>query len=110
MKELVDLLRANGLIYKSLTEISTKELSTRKRFGLYEGVDMESYYSAIFSVKQKSRFLRKDAEVYEKLYAKFRELRDHNFRYKIFIYDMPFCSKAKEVMQERGWRLIYATS
>ncbi len=109
MKALVEILRVNGRIYKTLRKIDLKNLGTRKKFELYEGVDLKSYYSAIFWVKQKSRFLRKDADIYEGLYEKLKVLQDHNFKYKILIYDMPFCSKAKALMKERGWRLIDAS-
>jgi hypothetical protein len=106
MKELVDTLRAKGLIYRKLIMIDKKGLKTRKKIEIYEAVDFERYYSAIFILRQKSRFLRKDADVLEELYARLKVLQDHNFKKKILLYDMPFCSKAQAQMKEEGWRLI----
>jgi len=109
MKELVDLLRAKSLIFRKLIMIETKALKTRKKIAVYEAVDFDKYYAAIFVLEQKSRFLRKDAEVIEVLYARLKVLQDHNFKKKILLYKMPFCSKAQAKMKEEGWRLIDAT-
>ncbi len=106
MKELVDILRNKELIYKKLIMIDTKLLKTRKKIAVYEAVDFERYYTAIFVIKQKSRFLRKDAETIEVLYERLKLLQDHNFKKKILLFDMPFCSQAKAQMKEAGWRLI----
>jgi len=106
MKKIVDKLREKGLIYKKLIMIDNKLLKTRKKIAIYEAVDFERYYTAIFELKQKSRFLRKDAEVLEMLYARLKVLQNHNFKKKILLYDMPFCSKAQMKMKEDGWRLI----
>ncbi len=110
MKEIVDRLREKDLIYRKLIMIDNKLLKTRKRVAIYEAVDFDRYYSAIFDLKQKSRFLRKDAEVLERLYARLKVLQDHNFKKKILLYDMPFCSHAKAQMKEEGWRLIDVSS
>ena len=110
MKEIVDRLRKKELIYKKLIMIDTKALNTRKKIEVYEAVDFERYYTAIFSMKQKSRFLRKDAEVLETLFERLKLLQEHNFKKKILLFDMPFCSKAKAQMKELGWRFIDATA
>jgi len=109
MKELVDLLRAKELIYKKLIMIDNKALKTRKKIEVYEAVDFDRYYTAIFVYEQKSRFLRKDATVLEELYERLKILQDHNFKKKILLYKMPFCSKAKAQMKESGWRLVDVT-
>jgi len=109
MKELVDTLRAKSLIYNKLIMIETKALKTRKKIAVYQAVDFEKYYTAIFVLEQKSRFLRKDAEVIETLYGRLKVLQDHNFKHKILLYKMPFCSKAQTQMKEAGWRLIDAS-
>ncbi len=109
MKEIVDTLRAKNLLYKKLIMIENKALNTRKKVAVYEGVDFDRYYTAIFSLEQKSRFLRKDADVLEVLYERLKILQDHNFKKKILLYKMPLCSKAKAQMKEEGWRLLDAT-
>ena len=109
MKELVDVLRAKDLIYKKLIMIDNNALKTRKKIEVYEAVDFDRYYTAIFSLEQKSRFLRKDAAIIEELYERLKTLQDHNFKKKVLLFKMPFCSKAKAQMKEDGWRLIDAS-
>jgi len=106
MKAIVDLLRAKNLIFKKLVMIDNKALKTRKKIAVYEAVDFDRYYTAIFSLAQKSRFLRKDAAAIEELYERLKTLQEHNFKKKVLLYNMPFCSKAKAQMKEAGWRLI----
>ena len=106
MKEIVDLLRKEKLIYTKLHLIDNKRLQTRKKIAIYEGVDFDRYYTGIFHLVQKSRFLQKDALVLEALYEKLKLLQEHNYKKKILLFDMPFCSKAKALMKEEGWRLI----
>ncbi len=109
MKEIVDILRKKALIYKKLIMIDNKLLMTRKKIAVYEAVDFDRYYSAIFVLKQKSRFLRKDAEMIEVLYGRLKILQDHNFKKKLLLYDMPLCSKAQAQMKEQGWRLMHVS-
>jgi hypothetical protein len=108
MKELVNVLLKKDYIYKSLKEIDKKTLGTRKKIDIYEGVDTNSYYVAIFVLTQKSRFLRKNADDLETLFEKLKEVQDHNFKKKILIYQMPLCSKAKVQLKENSWILINA--
>lgn len=108
MKELVNVLLKKNYIYKSLKEIDKKTLGIRKKIEIYEGVDTNSYYAAVFILVQKSRFLRKNADDLEMLYEKLKIVQDHNFKKKILIYQMPICSHAKEQLKESGWVLINA--
>ena len=106
MKEIVELLRSNGMLFKKLAPVDKKLLGTRKKIDIYEGVDLHSNYTAIFYLRQKSRFLRKNADDLESLFEKLKILHDHNYKKKLLLYDMPFCAKAQVLMKERGWRLI----
>ncbi len=106
MNDIVELLLSRDLIFRKLHPIDKKALGTRKKVDIYEGVDLGSNYVAIFHLVQKSRFLRKDAEALEALFGKLKVLQDHNYKKRILLYDMPFCSKAQAMMRERGWRLI----
>ncbi len=110
MNLFVELLLSKNLIFKKLKPIDLKALGTRKKIAIYQGVDLHSNYAAIFYIVQKSRFLRKNADDIESLFEKLKLLQDHNFKKKILLYDMPFCSKAKALMKERGWRLIDVAS
>ena len=106
MNDFVELLLEKNMIFKKLHKIDNKKLKTRKKVDIYEGVDLKSNYTAIFHLIQKSRFLRKNADEIEELFEKLKTLQDHNFKKKIFLYDMPICSKARALMKERGWKLI----
>ncbi len=106
MNEIVDLLLCHKLIFKKLKKIENKTLGTRKKIEIYVGVDLHSNYTGIFELRQKSRFLRKNADDLETLYEKLKIVQEHNFKRKILLFDMPLCSKAHSLMKERKWKLI----
>jgi hypothetical protein len=106
MKEIVELLLKYNMIFKKLHPIDKKKLGTRKNIEIYEGVDLHSNYVAIFKLSQKSRFLQKNADELERIFEKLKIMQDHNYKKKLLLYDMAFCSKAQILMKERGWRLI----
>ncbi len=108
MNEIVTLLQKQGMLFKRLEPIDPKTLNSRKKITIYEGVDLKSYYTAIFILRQKSRFLRKNADEIEALFETMKSLRDYAIKKKVLVYEMPFCSKAQALMKERGWRLIDA--
>jgi hypothetical protein len=56
MKEFVDLLLEHKLIFKKLHPVDTGLLGTRKKVVIYEGVDLQSNYAALFYLRQKSLF------------------------------------------------------
>ena len=109
MKLLVNLLLKKNYLYRSLKEIDKKTFGSRKKIDIYEGVDTNSYYAAIFILVQKSRFLRKNADDLEMLLEKLKVVQDHNYKKKLLIYQMPLCGKAKEQMKQDGWVLINAS-
>lgn len=109
MKELVNVLLKKNYLYRSLKAIDKKTLGSRKKIDIYEGVDTNSYYAAIFILTQKSRFLRKNADDLEMLLEKLKVVQDHNYKKKLLIYQMPLCSKAKVQMKQDGWILINAS-
>jgi len=97
-KNVIELLRKNGVICKKLDEI---KLNTRKKLKAYLGVNLKNEYCFILKLEKKSRFLSKDIDVlYEFLPT------DINFRYKrkILILNGPVCSKAKEKLKE--WKIL----
>ncbi len=110
MKELIDLLLSKGYIFKSILKIDNKNLNTKKRIDIFVGIDLKGYYIAIFYQKQKSRFLRKSVNDLSELFERLKIFQDHNFKKKLFVYDMPICSKAKKELIDNNWRLIDATT
>ena len=98
MKNLVDLLREEGIVCKKLERYP---LDTKKRVRAFLGVNLKDEYCFVLEVEKKSRILRKDIEFFKTL------LPDINFRYKrvILVLNGPICSKAKEMIKE--WRILW---
>ena len=109
MKEVVQVLLSKKTILKTLNQVDLALLKTRKKIGVFTGVDKSSNYIAIFSVTKKSRFLQKDVQDFEELFLRLVELNSHNFKKKILILNAQLCSKAKLLLKEYKWRLIDVT-
>ncbi len=106
MKALIDQLQSKGKIYKQLSEIQPRELNIRNKIRIFSATDMNSYYTAIFMVSQKSRLLMKDVAKFEEIYQKLVTYSGHNYKYKLLIIDAPLCSKAKKAFQDAKWKII----
>ena len=106
MKDIVEFLSKKKIIFKELEKFDIKEIGSRKKIDIYLGIDTSSNYTLIVVMKRKSRFLQKDVEWLEEIFQKIVELKEHNFKKKIFIYDMPMCSKAQKKLKEERWKLI----
>lgn len=105
MQMVVDSLRKQGKIYKKMLEVSPKEIGIRNKIKIYKATDINGYFWAIFAISQKSRLLMKDVHKFEEIYAKLTLYFDHNFKHKIIFIDAPLCSKAKEALQQQGWKI-----
>ena len=107
MKEIVEYLQQKNLIFKSLKEISPKELGSRKKIELYLGVDLKGYYSLVMHVEKKSRVLRKEAGELMLLHEKLEKYIDSKIMKKYMIIKAPLCSKAKALLEEHGWKVYH---
>ncbi len=90
-----------------LNPIDPKLLKIRSRVELFEGVD-KNRYTAIISVRQKSRILVKDIQKFETIVDKMTHYCNHPFHHKKLILDVPLCSKARKAMQLAGWEIADA--
>ncbi len=108
MKEVVDFLHKKGYIFKKFDKIDNNILNTRKRLDIYKGVDLASFYVAVFYTKSKSRFIMKNAYDIEDLLDKLAKLSRHNYKKKILLISSQICSKSKKFLEDQGWK-IYAT-
>jgi hypothetical protein len=106
MKEIVEYLQKKNLIFKSLKEISPKELGSRKKIELYLGVDLKGYYSLVMYVEKKSRVLRKEAGELMILHEKLEKYIDSKVTKKFIIIKAPLCSKAKAMLEENGCKVF----
>lgn len=103
MKEIVDLLQEKKLIFKSLTPIETKALGSRKKINIYLGVNLKKYYASIFEIEKKSRVLQKEANEFIALHEKLEIYNDSKINHKYIYIKAPLCSKAKKLLEEKGW-------
>jgi len=105
MKTIVDYLQQKNLMFKSLKEITPKELGSRKKIGLYLGIDMKGYYALVMTIEKKSRILRKEASELMALHEKVENYIDSRITKKYMIIKAPLCSKAKALLEENGWKV-----
>ncbi len=110
MKEIVEFLQQKRLVFKSFQEIAPKELGSRKKVGIFLGVDLKGYYAVVMHLKKKSRVLRKEATELMTLHEKLETYKDTKIPKKYIIIDAPLCSKAKAWMEEYGWRVFAISS
>jgi len=107
LKNLVEYLQKKNMIFKSLKEISTKELGSRKKMHIYVGVDLKGYYANITLIDKKSRVLRKEAGELMLLHEKLEKYIDSVIKKKYMIINAPLCSKAKLLLEENGWKVYH---
>ena len=107
MKEIVEFLQHENIVFKSLNEVSPKELGSRKKISLYVGVDLEGYYSLVLQIEKKSRILRKEAMELMGLHETLEKYIDTKIGRKYIIIKAPLCSKAKALLEEHGWRVFH---
>ncbi len=105
MKQIVEYLNHKNIIFKSFKEIMPKELGSRKKISLYLGIDLKGYYALVMSLEKKSRVLRKEAEDLMLLHEKVEAYIDSKVTKKYIIVKAPLCSKAKALMEEKGWKV-----
>ena len=110
MKEIVEFLQHQNIVFKSLREITPKELGSRKKIALYIGVDLEDYYTLVMQIEKKSRILRKEAMELMQLHEKLEKYLDTKITKKYIIIRAPLCSKAKVLLEGKGWKIWQQTS
>ena len=103
MKQLVDYLQQKNIIFKSFKEITPKELGSRKKIGLYVGVDLKGYYAVVMELEKKSRMLRKEVGDLLLLHEKLEKYIDSKIKKKYIIIKAPLCSHAQKILEENGW-------
>jgi len=105
MKALVEYLNDKNIIFKSLREITPKELGSRKKISLYLGVNLKGYYALVVQLAKKSRVLQKEAAELNGLHEKVERYIDSKVIKKYIIIQAPLCSHAKKMLEECGWKV-----
>ena len=105
MKQIVEYLQKKNIIFKSLKEVTPKELGSRKKIELYLGIDLKGYYALVMNVEKKSRVLRKEAGELMLLHEKLEKYIDSKVTKKYILIKAPLCSHAKAMLEEHGWKV-----
>ena len=105
MKNMVEYLQKKQIIFKSLKKITPKELGSRKKIGIYVGVDLKGYYADIMQLEKKSRVLRKEVTELMVLHEKLEKYIDSSIKKKYISINAPLCSKAQALLEENGWKV-----
>jgi len=105
MKEVVEYLQEKNIIFKSLKELTPKELGSRKKIDIYMGVDLKGYYADIIVLEKKSRVLRKEVADFLLLHEKLEKYIDSTIKKKYMIIKAPLCSHAKVMLEKNGWKV-----
>lgn len=105
MKYIIDYFAKKGKVFKSLVKIENSKLKIRKKIEIFCGTDVNGNYHALYLLEQKSRFLLKDTQALLDIDQKVQDFMGHNFRYRHFLRSMQTCSKSKELLQRRGWKI-----
>jgi len=108
MKQIVEYLQHKNIIFKSLKEITPKELGSRKKIKLYLGIDLKGYYALVMNVEKKSRVLRKEAGELMLLHEKLEKYIDSKVTKKYIRIKAPLCSHAKAMLEDKGWKVFVA--
>ena len=106
MKQIIDYLQQKNIIFKSFKEITPKELGSRKKIGLYVGVDLKGYYAVVMELEKKSRVLRKEVGDLLLLHEKLEKYIYSKIKKKYIIIKAPLCSHAKKMLEEHGWKVM----
>ncbi len=106
MKNLVDILSANNIILKKIKKIDLVNLGSRQKIDLFSGVDEAKYYTAIFLVKNKSRFVKSSAIKLMELEKRLEIYVNHAYKNRLLVITSPLCSKAKFFLKEDKWKII----
>lgn len=105
MKLIVEYLQKKQIVFKSLKEISPKELGSRKKISIYVGVNLKGYYADVMYLEKKSRVLRKEVTQLIALHEKLETYIDSKIKKKYIIIKAPLCSKAKALLEENSWKV-----
>jgi len=105
MKEIVEFLQQKSIIFKSFREVIPREIGSRKKVGLYVGVNLKGYYTLVMQLEKKSRILQKEAKELMTLHEKLEKYIESRINRKYIIIKAPLCSKAKVLLEENGWKV-----
>ncbi len=106
MKEVLEPLRQEGMLFKRFEPFSLKTIGSRKRIDVYHGLDERNRYTLVFFVVKKSRILRKEVQEWMAIQKKIEAFYGYAILQNVAIVKAPICSKAKALLESEGWRVM----
>jgi len=106
IKAILEPLRQNGYIFKRFEPFSLQLIGSRKRIGVYHGIDTSNRYFLLFVVNRKSRVLQKDVKEWFDIKQRIEHYYGYAIVVNIALINTPLCSKAEALLKEEGWRVI----
>ena len=109
MKNIVEFFKNSGIIFKDFKSLDLKEFKIKKRYKIFEGVDLKNSFVIVVLIDRKSRFLIKDALSLIEVIDKIIEKKEHSYKKKFLLISSPICSKALEKLQKEKIETINAS-
>lgn len=106
MKQIIEFFNDQQIIFNSFEKVEPKELGSRKKIEIYDGLEINKSYHCVFKIDSKSRFIRKNALDLLELFEKLITIKDHNYKFKTLLISSPICSKSKALLTENGWKVF----
>ena len=106
MKDIVEYMSLNEVIFKKLKEIKPKDIGSRKKIQIYLGVNLKGYYCLIITISKKSRILCKEIIEIINLHKKMEKYNDSKINIKYIIIQAPLSNSAKNMLKENEWKIL----
>ncbi|MBI3873679.1 MAG: hypothetical protein HY307_01470 [Arcobacter sp.] len=105
MKSVTEFLSEKGFIFSDFRKIGKQALNTKKQIDIFSGCDIKNHFISVFIVRQKNRFISKDATVLNELKEKLILLEDHNFKQNILLITGDICGKSTKYLSSNNWKI-----
>jgi hypothetical protein len=106
MKEIVEYMSHNKVIFKKLKEINPKDIESRKKVKIYLGVNLNGYYCLTIIISKKNHILCKEIIEIINLHKKMEKYNDSKINIKYIIIQAPLSNSAKNMLKENEWKIL----
>ena len=106
MKAVLEPLGNKGFLFRRLEPFDLKRVGSRKRIGVYCGVDEAGRHTLVFHIRRKSRLLSAEAKELIALKAAIMQACDYEKCQCLAVVEAPLCSKAAGLLEADGWKIV----